>query len=36
VIAFVGLIIFLARSWQRREWPFSGPPAHDPVGEAVQ
>jgi hypothetical protein len=36
VIALVGLIIFLVRSWGRKEWPFSGQPAHDPVGEAVQ
>jgi amino acid transporter len=35
-IAFVGIILFLARSWQRKEWPFSRGPAHDPVGEAVQ
>ena len=27
---------FLVRSWQRKEWPFSGQPAHDPMGEAVQ
>ncbi len=36
VIAVAGIIIFLARSWRRKEWPFSGEPAHDPVGEAVQ
>src|SRR5215467_756721 len=35
-IAFVGIILFLARSWQRNEWPFSRRPAHDPAGEAVQ
>jgi amino acid transporter len=35
-IACVGIVLFLVRSWQRKEWPFSGPPAHDPVGEAVQ
>ena len=35
-IACVGIILFLARSWRRKEWPFSGQPAHDPVGEAVQ
>jgi hypothetical protein len=35
-IALVGIILFLVRSWQRREWPFSRGPAHDPVGEAVQ
>jgi amino acid transporter len=36
VIAFIGLIIFIARSWQRKEWPFSGLPAHNPVHESVQ
>ena len=36
LIALVGLIVFLLRSWRRKEWPFSGLPAHDPVGEAVQ
>jgi amino acid transporter len=36
VIALVGLIVFFLRSWRRKEWPFSGQPAHDPVGEAVQ
>ena len=35
-IACVGIILFLLRSWQRKEWPFSGQPAHNPVGEAVQ
>jgi amino acid transporter len=35
-IAFVGIILFLVRSWRRKEWPFSRGPAHDPVGEAVQ
>ncbi len=36
VIAFIGLIIFMARSWQRKEWPFSGQPAHNPASETVQ
>jgi basic amino acid/polyamine antiporter, APA family len=36
VIAAVGMLLFLARSWRRREWPFSGAPAHKTVGEAVQ
>jgi basic amino acid/polyamine antiporter, APA family len=36
VIAVVGTLLFLARSWQRKEWPFSGEPAHNTVGEAVQ
>jgi basic amino acid/polyamine antiporter, APA family len=36
VIALVGIVLFLARSWRRGEWPFSRQPAHDTVGEAVQ
>jgi len=36
VIAVLGIVIFLGRSLRRKEWPFSGLPAHDPVGEAVQ
>ena len=36
VIALVGIVLFVLRSWRRGEWPFSGQPAHDPVGEAVQ
>jgi amino acid transporter len=36
VIAVIGLIIFIVRSWTRKEWPFSGLPAHNPVREAVQ
>ncbi len=36
VIAVIGVIIFLVRSWQRKEWPFSGQPAHNTVGKAVQ
>ncbi len=35
-IAFVGFTFFLVRSWRRKEWPFSGQPAHNPVGDAVQ
>ncbi|HKR96327.1 MAG TPA: amino acid permease, partial [Candidatus Angelobacter sp.] len=33
VIALIGVIIFLVRSWRRKEWPFH---AHNTVGEAVQ
>ncbi len=29
VIIVAGLVIFMARSWRRKEWPFSGPSAHD-------
>lgn len=36
VIVLVGLGIFLVRSRLRKEWPFSGHHAHDPVGAAVQ
>jgi amino acid transporter len=36
VIALVGIVLFVLRSWRRGEWPFTGQPAHDPVGEAVQ
>jgi basic amino acid/polyamine antiporter, APA family len=36
IIALAGIIIFVARSWKRGEWPFSGQPAHDTVEEAVQ
>jgi APA family basic amino acid/polyamine antiporter len=36
VIALAGLIIFMARAWRRKEWPFSGLPAHDPAAETVQ
>src|SRR5262249_29856586 len=36
IIALLGIIIFVARSWKRKEWPFSGQPAHDTVEEAVQ
>ncbi len=36
VIAVIGMLLFLARSWQRKEWPFSGASAHNTVGEAVQ
>jgi APA family basic amino acid/polyamine antiporter len=36
VIIAVGLLIYFARSWRRREWPFSGQHAHNPVGAAVQ
>jgi uncharacterized membrane protein YhhN len=36
VIAFIGLIMFMARSWRRKEWPFSGQSTGDPVSEAAQ
>ncbi|HKV92223.1 MAG TPA: APC family permease [Candidatus Angelobacter sp.] len=36
IIALIGVIIFLVRSWRRKEWPFSGRHAHNTVGEAVQ
>jgi amino acid transporter len=36
VIALVGIVLFVLRSWRRGEWPFSGQPAHNTVGEAVQ
>jgi amino acid transporter len=36
LIALAGVVIFIARSWRRKEWPFSPASAHDPVGEAVQ
>jgi APA family basic amino acid/polyamine antiporter len=36
VIICVGLVLFLARSIRRREWPFSGGHAHKPVGASVQ
>jgi amino acid transporter len=36
VIAAIGMIIFLVRSWRRREWPFSSQPAHNTAGKAVQ
>ncbi|HMC29518.1 MAG TPA: APC family permease [Candidatus Angelobacter sp.] len=35
-IALLGLVIFLLRSWRRKEWPFYGAPAHNSAGEAVQ
>jgi len=35
-IAAIGVIIFLVRSWRRKEWPFSAPPAHNTAREAVQ
>ena len=36
IIALLGIIVFVVRSWMRKEWPFSGQPAHDTVEEAVQ
>jgi hypothetical protein len=36
VIACVGVLLFLLRSWRRKEWPFSRASAHDIAGEAVQ
>ena len=35
-IAFIGVIIFVIRSWRRKEWPFSGASAHNTAQEAVQ
>jgi amino acid transporter len=34
-IVVVGLLIFLIRSWRRKEWPFSTPTAHKVMGEPV-
>jgi basic amino acid/polyamine antiporter, APA family len=31
-IIILGLLIFLLRSWRRREWPFSPPNAHETAG----
>jgi hypothetical protein len=36
VIACVGTLLFLLRSWRRKEWPFSRASAHNIVGETVQ
>ena len=36
VIVAIGVLIFLARSWKRKEWPFSGPAAHEIAGAGVQ
>lgn len=36
VIILAGLIIYMVRSWQRREWPFPGDPAHEAAGAEVQ
>jgi amino acid transporter len=36
VIACVGVLLFLLRSWRRKEWPFSSAPAHNTAGETVQ
>jgi hypothetical protein len=36
VIITVGIIIYAVRSWRRREWPFSRPPAHKIAGAQVQ
>jgi basic amino acid/polyamine antiporter, APA family len=35
-IALVGLVIFVIRSWRRKEWPFSSAHAHNNLREAVQ
>jgi len=35
-IVVVGLIVFAARSWRRKEWPFTKLPAHRMDGAAVQ
>jgi len=34
-IIVVGLVIYLARSWRRKEWPFTGAPAHTMSGATV-
>ena len=31
-LASIGALIFLARSWRRKEWPFSGQAAHETAG----
>lgn len=36
VIILLGIIIYTVRSWRRREWPFSGRPAHEIAGAQVQ
>lgn len=36
VIIVLGVLIYMFRSWQRREWPFHGDPAHQRVGVEVQ
>jgi amino acid transporter len=34
-IIVVGLVIYLVRSWRRKEWPFTGAPAHTMTGATV-
>ena len=36
VIIALGIVIFLLRSWRRREWPFSPSPAHQIADARVQ
>jgi basic amino acid/polyamine antiporter, APA family len=36
VIIVLGVLIYMFRSWHRREWPFHGDPAHQRVGVEVQ
>jgi len=36
VIIALGIVIFLLRSWRRREWPFSSSPAHQIADARVQ
>jgi amino acid transporter len=36
VIVAVGLLLFLFRSWRRKEWPLFAPPAHETAGAPVQ
>jgi amino acid transporter len=36
VIVVTGVVVFLTRSWRRKEWPFSSPPAHQTSGAQVQ
>jgi len=31
-IALIGALIFLARAWRRKEWPFSSQAAHETAG----
>jgi APA family basic amino acid/polyamine antiporter len=36
VIVAIGTVIYMGRSWRRREWPFSTVPAHQTSGTQVQ
>src|SRR5947209_4881509 len=35
-IVVAGLILFMIRSWRRKEWPFASRPAHEIAGAPVQ